>query len=209
MVKPFDWVLMALTYICGPLINDWVDSQERKLADQINTSKANWVREDNKILWQEFNTAFHDAWTDMSKKQNTYDQLMQLTMNGWDIDTYIATFDRLALTAGWDAGSEGTIAKFREGLSKGVHSRALDQDRIPQTIKEWKAAARTEIARMKEKYNAGLTGNQHRNPPKPGIYNNTQPSSHVQTSQNNSGIVLMEVNNATGQTNFKKLTPEE
>ena len=56
---------------------------------------------------------------------------MQLTMNGWDIDTYIATFDRLALATRWDAGSEGTITKFCEGLSKGVHSKALDCDQIP------------------------------------------------------------------------------
>ena len=33
MKIPFDQVLMALTYMCGPLINDWVDQQEKKLAD--------------------------------------------------------------------------------------------------------------------------------------------------------------------------------
>ena len=133
---------------------------------------------------------------------------MQLTMNGWDVDTYIATFDRLTLAAGWDQDSEGTIAKFREGLSKGVHSKALDRDRIPRTIDEWKAAARTEVARAKEKYNAGLTGNQHRNPPRSGNYNTPNPSRTTPNS-NNGGIVPMEVDNVTAQTNFKKLTPEE
>lgn len=81
-------------------------------------------------------------------------------MSGWDMDTYIATFDCLALATGWDLDLEGTIAKFREGLSKGVHSKALDRDHIPCTIDEWKAAARTEVARAKEKYNAGLTRTQ-------------------------------------------------
>ena len=133
---------------------------------------------------------------------------MRLTMNGWDVDTYIATFDRLTLAAGWDSNSEGTIAKFREGLSKGVHSKALDRDHIPRTIEEWKAAARTEVARAKEKYNAGLTGNQRRNSPKSGSYN-TPNTSRAQPNSNNNGIVPMEVDNATGQTNFKKLTPEE
>ena len=160
------------------------------------------------MLWNEFENAFLAAWTDTSKKQNAYDQLMRLTMNGWDVDTYIATFDRLALAAGWDQDSEGTIAKFREGLSKGVHSKALDRDRIPRTIDEWKAAARTEVARAKEKYNAGLTGNQRRNPPKTGNYNTTN-SSRAQSNSNNNGIVPMEVDSATTQTNFKKLTPEE
>lgn len=209
MIVPFDWVLTALTYIHGPLINDWVDQQEQHLSDQINPSKPNWVNKNNKVLWAKFEKAFHDAWTDTSKKQNTYDQLMWLTMNGWDIDMYIATFDRLALAAGWDAGSEGTITKFREGLSKGVHSKALDHDHIPHTIEEWKAAARTEVVRAKEKYNAGLTGNQRQNPPKPGTYSNTQTQARVQLNSNNSSVVPMEVDNAMGQTNFKKLTPEE
>ena len=207
MKVPFDRVLTALTYIRGPLINDWVDQQEKKLAARTDTTKRNHVQETDEVLWSEFETAFLDAWTDTSKKQNAYDQLMRLMMNGWDVDTYIATFDRLALAAGWDANSEGTIAKFCEGLSKGVHSKALDRDRIPHTIDEWKAAAWTEVARAKEKYNAGLTGNQRRNPPKPGAYQNTQSTPHSNT--NNSGIVPMEVDSATGQTNFKKLTPEE
>ena len=207
MKVPYDRVLTALTYIRGPLINDWVDQQEKRLESRIDTSKTNWVLETNEVLWTEFEAAFLAAWTDTSKKQNTYDQLMRLTMNGWDVDTYIATFDRLTLAAGWDQNSEGTIAKFREGLSKGVHSKALDRDHIPRTIEEWKAAARTEVAQAKEKYNAGLTGNQRRNPPKAGTYPQTQM--RLQSNSNNPGAVPMEVDNVTGQSNFKKLTPEE
>ena len=207
MKVPFDRVLTALTYIRGPLINDWVDQQEKKLAARTDTTKLNHVQETDEVLWAEFETAFLAAWTDTSKKQNAFDQLMRLTMQGWDVDTYIATFDRLTLAAGWDSNSEGTIVKFREGLSKGVHSKALDRDQIPQTIEEWKAAARTEVARAKEKYNAGLTGNQRQNLPKQGTY--TQNQSRAQSNSSGSGIVLMEVDSAVGQMNFKKLTPEE
>ena len=207
MKIPYDRVLTALTYMRGPLINDWIDQQEKKLDARIDTTKRGHIPETDETLWNEFEAAFLNAWTDTSKKQNAYDQLMRLTMSGWDVDTYIATFDRLALAAGWDLDSEGTIAKFREGLTKGVHSKALDRDRIPRTIDEWKAAARTEVARAKEKYNAGLTGTQRRNPPKSGTYQN--PQSTPRTNTNNSGVTPMEVDSATGQTNFKKLTPEE
>ena len=208
MKIPYDRVLTALTYMRGPLTNDWIDQQEKKLEARVDTTKRGHVQETDEILWNEFEAAFLAAWTDTSKKQNTYDQLMRLTMNGWDVDTYIATFDRLTLAAGWDQDSEGTIAKFREGLSKGVHSKALDRDRIPRTIDEWKAAARTEVARAKEQYNTGLTGNQRRNPPKSGNYTNPN-SSRAQPSPNNNGVIPMEVDNVTGQSNFKKLTPEE
>ena len=208
MKVPYDRVLTALTYMRGPLINDWIDQQEKKLEAQVDTTKRGHVQETDEVLWNDFEAAFLTAWTDTSKRQNAYNQLMRLTMNGWDVDTYIATFDRLTLAAGWDQDSEGTIAKFREGLSKGVHSKALDRDRIPRTIDEWKAAARTEVAQAKEKYNAGLTGNQRQNPPRSGNYN-TPNSSRAQSNANNNGVVPMEVDNTTGQTNFKKLTPEE
>jgi hypothetical protein len=62
-------------------------------------------------LWQEFEAAFKGAWTDMSKKQNAYNQLIKLTMTGWDIDTYITTFECLALAAGWEQDCHGFVRK--------------------------------------------------------------------------------------------------
>ena len=75
MKVPYDHVLTTLTYIRGPLINDWVDQQEKTLANRTNPSKLNSVHNDE-ILWTEFKTAFLAAWTDTSKKQNAFDQLM-------------------------------------------------------------------------------------------------------------------------------------
>ena len=208
MTKAYDRVLTALTYIRGPMINDWVNTQENNLITRTNTTKPNHVCEDDEVLWAEFETAFHDTWTDTSKKQNTYDQLMKLTMVGWDIDTYIATFKRLALAAGWALDAEGTIVCFREGLSKGIHSKALDRDKIPRTMDEWKAAARREVAQAKEKYNAGLTNTQRRNQ-QSRHYNTAQPQHRAPAQTNpNPNIVPMDVD-ATTTTNFKKLTPEE
>jgi hypothetical protein len=209
MTKPFDRVLTMLTYVHGPMINDWVNSQEEHLAEQTDTTKQGWVRESDKILWHEFEAAFQAAWMDTSKKQNTYDQLMKLTMQGWDIDTYIATFDCLALAAGWALDTEGTIVRFREGLNKMIHSKALDRDKIPRTIDKWKAMARNEVARAKEKYNAGLTGAQWCNQQKPHDFGNFQHQSNQPCQQqSNPNHVPMDVDTAN-VTQFKKLTPEE
>jgi hypothetical protein len=209
MIKPFDRVLTALTYIQGPMINDWVNAQEEHLADQVDQTKRGWVQEADEVLWQEFENAFKAAWTDTSKKQNAYDQLMKLTMQGWDVDTYIATFDCLAQAAGWALDSEGMIVRFREGLHKMIHSKALDRDKIPRTIDEWKATARNEVARAKEKYNAGLTGAQRRNQQKPRDFGNFQSQSNQPCpQQSNPNHVPMDVD-AANVTQFKKLTPEE
>ena len=209
MTKAYNRVLTALTYIRGPMINDWVNSQESQLSNRTDTTKPNHVHEDDEVLWMEFETAFTDAWTDTSKKQNAYDQLMKLTMTGWDINTYIATFEWLTLAAGWALNTEGTIMWFREGLSKGIHSKALDRDKIPCTMDEWKAAACTEVSRAKEKYNMGLTGAQHCNQ-QMRHYNTPQNQQHT-TNQphSNPNIVPMDVDATTTTTNFKKLTPEE
>ena len=73
---------------------------------------------------------------------------MQLEMKGWDVDTYIATFDRLVARAGWSASDKGIMEKFRNGLPRWL---ALDIMRryvdIPATLDEWKAAVKKEILR--------------------------------------------------------------
>ena len=46
---------------------------------------------------------------------------MKLTMKDLDVDTYTATFERLAAAAEWEAYAKGTIARYRFGLNEGVH----------------------------------------------------------------------------------------
>ena len=137
---------------------------------------------------------------------------MKLQMVGWDIDTYIATFERLASKAGWAEDAEGTIVRFRNGLNRMIHSKALDRDKIPSMMDEWKAAARTEVSRAKEKYNAGLTNNQRCNQqPRdfgPTQTGQTQPRGNSHNNSSHSNIVPMDVD-ATSTVPFKKLTPEE
>ena len=112
MLKPFNRVLTALTYIRRTNINNWVDAQEQHLINRMDTTKTTFVRETDKVLWTEFETAFKSTFTDTTKKQQAYDQLMKLRMQGFDIDTYIATFNCLALAAKWEQATKGTIAQF-------------------------------------------------------------------------------------------------
>ena len=184
MTLPFDCVLMALSYIRGPLVDDWVDAQETHLTTRTNTTQTTHVQETDPVLWTEFATAFKDAWK----------------------DTYIVTFERLALAANWALPAEGTIMQFRQGLNRMIHSRTLDRDKIPDTYDEWKAAARTEVARVKEKYSQGLIGprqNTQPHPPRDYTSQHRPPQSHP-----NSQHVPMDVDAAT-TTQFTKLTPEE
>ena len=71
MTKAYDRVLTALTYILGPMINDWVNTQENNLINCTDTTKPNHVRKDDEVLWAEFEMVFHDAWMDTSKNVTT------------------------------------------------------------------------------------------------------------------------------------------
>ena len=209
MTLPFDCVLTALSYIQGPLVDDWVNAQETHLTTRTDTTQTTYVQETDPVLWTEFATTFQDTLKDTSKKQNAHEQLHKLVMKGWDIDTYIVTFERLALAANWALPAEGTIMQFCQGLNKMIHSCTLNQDKIPDTFEEWKAAACTEVARTKEKYNMGLIGS-HQNPGQfpPRDYSSSQNQNRNTNPPNtNPHHVPMDVNSTTTQ--FKKLTPEE
>ena len=58
MTKAYDRVLTALTYIWGPMVNDWVNTQEGNLVTGMDTTQPNHVHKDDEVLWAEFETAF-------------------------------------------------------------------------------------------------------------------------------------------------------
>jgi hypothetical protein len=52
----------------------------------------------------------------MTQAEDALTKLLALKMQGNDLDTYIATFDHLWDTAGWEIDSQGMILLFRRGL---------------------------------------------------------------------------------------------
>jgi hypothetical protein len=68
-------------------------------------------------------------------------------MQGNDLDTYIATFDHLRDTAGWEIDSQGTILLFRRGLHPALAQAVINRT-IPRpvTFEDWANAARTQHA---------------------------------------------------------------
>jgi hypothetical protein len=130
---------------------------------------------------------------------------MKLAMKDLDIDTYTATFERLASAAGWEPNAMGTIARYRAGLRENVHRRVVNRENIPTTMAEWKEAAQKEVNRIRELQNAGLIGfRNNRGRDQSSYQTNTSRS----TNTKNNGVVPMDVD-ATNTVPFKKLTEEE
>jgi Retrotransposon gag protein len=141
MKQPYNRVLMALTYIKGPRVEDW---QEARLEELTNTN----LHPDDEALWTTFEQKFKDTYTNSNKKRAAYDKLMTLQMKGGDIDTYITTFDNLLAKAGWTRGEEAADF-FQKGLENGVKREVLRRQTWPVTLQEWQEAARDETNRYK------------------------------------------------------------
>jgi hypothetical protein len=205
---PFFRVLTALSYIKGPMVEDWVNAQDEELERRTDNTKPGSVRESDEILWQEFEAAFKGAWTDTTKVQSAYSQLMNLKMKDLDVDTYNATFARLANAAGWEPDAKGTIDRYRSGLREAIQRRVINRDKMPESMDEWQTAARKEVQRSKSLQSSGLVGPRRNQLSRDGhSYQNTGQRAHSNSS--NSQHVPMDVDAANITTPFKKLTDEE
>jgi hypothetical protein len=91
-------VLLALSFIDGPKVDDWVDAQRDELDEKITCANAPLLETD-KVLWNDFEVAFNNAYTHTAKKQEAYIQFMNLSMQGNNVNDYIATFDWLVKCA--------------------------------------------------------------------------------------------------------------
>jgi hypothetical protein len=141
MSTPFYHILTALSYIKGPIVEDWVNTIDKELEQRTDTTILGHVTETDKILWDEFEAAFKSAWKDTTQSASTYNQLMKLVMKDLDVDTYTATFEHLAAAADWEPDAKGTIAHYRQGLRENIHRRILNQENLPANMAGWKEAA--------------------------------------------------------------------
>jgi hypothetical protein len=107
-------VLLALSFIKGPNVVNWVGTQFDQLEeDLVNICGGD---EDNKDLWVEFEKRFKRAYILSTVKESAYVKLQTLKMKGDQLDEYIADFSTLIGELGWDHDSEISCHNFREGL---------------------------------------------------------------------------------------------
>ncbi len=71
LAVPFQRTMTFLSYIRGPLVDDWVSEQAQWLMDQVQTGVA--YAEEN--LWRIVEIRFQQAFTNTAKKANAQHQL--------------------------------------------------------------------------------------------------------------------------------------
>ena len=154
MINPFQRIALALSYMKGPKVDDWVLQQGDRLTIRVqgNTLVNPMIppthHDDDETLWREFVVDFTRAFTDTALSEQAYAALTDLQMKGEDIDDYIATFESLIVKAGWERAAQGSLEMFKQGLTPGIHYRILNRNPVPRTIDDWYAAAREEMTRQ-------------------------------------------------------------
>ena len=114
MSIPFRQVVLAMTYIRGEKVDDRVDAQATSLAEKIQAPRL--IDKTDKVLWDEFKRDFLAMYTDTAWEQDAHNKLTNLSMQGRDIDSYIATFNHLAVKVGYSLLDKGTTDRFKKGL---------------------------------------------------------------------------------------------
>jgi len=83
---PYQRSMTFLSYIRGPLVDDWVEEQAQWLIDQVTGGVAH--AEEN--LWATIKTRFCQAYTDMAEKEKAQHNIRDLKMKGDNLDTFIS-----------------------------------------------------------------------------------------------------------------------
>jgi Retrotransposon gag protein len=137
MTNPVDKVLNALGYIRGVGVSDWVDEQITILDQRTNSMGGN-----NQQIWDLFEADMDRAFKDVPTKEQALTKLMDLRMHGTELDAYNVTFNQLIHQCGWRPDEEGTMSKYRHGLSAPLLCDILfKQDSHPNTLRGWQELA--------------------------------------------------------------------
>jgi hypothetical protein len=89
MANPSNWIMMFYTHLIGPKVDGWARGWVNELERSIAAGNVNPNAE---ILWTEFWDQFYEDFQDTAMKEDTLHKLMNLWMQGDDLNTYTTMF---------------------------------------------------------------------------------------------------------------------
>jgi hypothetical protein len=149
ITNPKRRVALALTYIRGPKVDDWVDQQCDAPSREVNHARTH--ADMDEAVWDNFIAEFKRAFAESSWE--VLARLYKLQMTGNNIEMYIATFENLVRRAESCKRESGSMVHiFHQGLPTNVERSIMKRQAIPNTIDEWQSAAREEVERAKKRH---------------------------------------------------------
>jgi hypothetical protein len=109
MANPLNRIIMFCMHLIGPKVDGWVHGRVNELGRSITVGNIN---PDAKILWTEFWDQFHEDFQDMAIKEDALHKLMNLRMQGDNLDTYTTMFNNVMSLASFKEDTLRTIVAY-------------------------------------------------------------------------------------------------
>ena len=187
---PFQRAMLFLTYLQGPLVNEWVKAMSAWLRLQIT---HNHYRLTDEWLWESTMQAFNRQFADVLEQEKAKALLRKgFKMEGSDLDAYISKFEQTVRHAGLNHDDPLVLDKFTDGLPTKMYediythkhpAHTNNGDTKPSTSKKCSYISRRD----------SIVGAPHLHPPQ-GQYSTTNGGEHpgitnaMDTSQGQSPI---------------------
>jgi hypothetical protein len=137
--QPYKQVALFINHLRGLNVEDWADKQQKIMDDDI----AGGHGDDDEHHWARFKVAFEQTYTDLGEKLSADATLQNLKMEKGDIDTYIATFNKLLAQAGYKDDELDALNMFKKGLPGPLNVCIINNtSTAPRNLKDWQKAAR-------------------------------------------------------------------
>jgi hypothetical protein len=178
MRNAYQRAMLFLTYIQGPVVNEWVKGVNAWLRGQIINQR--WAPTDER-LWVEVFDSFNRQFANVMEQEDAQAALAKgLQLEKGDLDKLITEFEQLVRHAGYDINQDLVLRIFTSALPNTMYEYILRNLRQPATYEQWRSAAidqqrvyvhmRNRADRFKTKKLPPVTtwrpfGNQWRTPP--------------------------------------------
>jgi hypothetical protein len=114
MRNAYQRAMLFLTYIQGPLVNEWVKGVNAWLRGQV--IRQRWLTT-NEQLWDEVGDSFNRQFANMMEQENTQAKLAAgLKLEKGDLDRLITEFKQLVRHAGYNINQELVLCVFTSAL---------------------------------------------------------------------------------------------
>jgi hypothetical protein len=138
MRNAYQQAMLFLTYIQGPLVNEWVKGVNAWLQGQV--IRQQWLTTDER-LWDEVQDSFNRQFANVMEQENAQAKLASgLKLERGDLDALITEFEQLVRHAGYDINQELVLRVFTSALPDAMYAHIMRGPK-PQNYEDWRHAA--------------------------------------------------------------------
>jgi hypothetical protein len=139
MRNAYQQAMLFLTYIQGPIVNEWVKGVNAWLRGQIINQR--WAPTDER-LWIEVFDSFNRQFANVMEQEDAQAALAKgLQLEKGDLDKLITEFEQLVCHAGYDINQDLVLRIFTSALPNTMYEYILRTLPQPATYEQWRTAA--------------------------------------------------------------------